>query len=187
VTQVDPTWIRPEPGWTCGECGFDFDASAPADAPDQLRAYGKRYQAPLTRGIRDEDLAAMLRSRPDGDGTWSALEYACHVRDALAMYDHRVAKILEEDRPSFRAMGRDEAAVTLAYNEQDPPTVGAELAAAADALATRLASVSDDEWSRIGLRDDFEMSVDWISRNARHEAHHHLLDIGRTLRAARGR
>jgi hypothetical protein len=186
LTQVDPTWIRPEAGWTCPECAFEFDAIEPTEAPDALRAYGRRYEAPLTRGLPGEDLTAVLRTRP-GANAWSALEYACHVRDALRVYDHRVDRMLQEDRPVFSAMHRDEAASKLDYNRQEPATVRDELAEAAEALATRLAGVTGDGWARVGVRDDFEMTVAWISRNALHEAQHHLLDVGRTLRAARGR
>ena len=53
-----------------------------ADAPDALRAFGKRYRIPLTRGLKGEDLDALLRAHPIED-TWSALEYACHVRDVI--------------------------------------------------------------------------------------------------------
>jgi hypothetical protein len=31
------------------------------------------------------------------------------------------------------------------------------------------------------------MSIDWMTRNVKHEIDHHLLDVGRTLREARGR
>ena len=129
----------------------------------------------------------MLRLRPAPDA-WSALEYACHVRDAFGVCDHRIAKTLAEDRPIFQAMDRDAAVVRFAYNEQDPVVVGAELAEAAEKLAQRVEAVPDDGWERVGVRDTgYEMSVAWIARNALHEASHHLLDIGRTLRAARGR
>jgi hypothetical protein len=82
-------------------------------------------------------------------------------------------------------MNRDQRAVDQAYNRQDPGVVGDELAARAAALAAELEAVPADGWSRIGVREDLDMSVDWMARNVVHEGQHHLLDIGRALRAAR--
>ncbi len=66
-------------GDRCDECGFDYEALAVADAVDELRRLGRRYRAPLTRFLADEDGDALVRAHPL-PGTWSALEYACHVR-----------------------------------------------------------------------------------------------------------
>jgi hypothetical protein len=129
----------------------------------------------------------VLRTRPSEEA-WSALEYACHVRDAMALVEYRIKRTLAEDRPVFTAMNRDEAVIKFAYNEQEPATVGRELAANAESLAACLDAVTDDGWVRVGVRDNgYEMSVAWLARNGLHEVTHHLLDIGRTLRGARGR
>jgi DinB superfamily len=184
MATVDPTWIRPEPGWTCPECGFAFDACDPTGTPGAVRAFGAKYRVPLARGLPGEDLDALLRIRPRS-GAWSALEYACHVRDAFAAYDHRIATVLAEDRPTFSRLDRDRVAVDSDYNAQRAANVVDALDANAGALADRLASVPADGWARIGVREDLEMSVEWMARNAVHEGSHHLLDIGRVLRAAR--
>ena len=186
MTTVDPGWIRPEPGWVCSECGFDFDALAIADAPGMVRSFGRRYRIPLTRGLRGEDLDVLVRTRPASAG-WSALEYACHVRDALALYDFRIGKVLAEDRPVLASMNRDEIAIDHDYNGEEPARVVEELAGAAEGLAVRLEGVPPDGWTRIGLRDGWEMSVDWMAHNAVHEGEHHLVDVARALRGARGR
>jgi hypothetical protein len=55
----------------------------------------------------------------------------------------------------------------------------------AEALAATLERVPDDGWDRIGIRRDEERSVLFTARRAVHEGSHHLLDIGRTLRAVR--
>ena len=185
-SSVHVSWDPPRPGWTCGECGFAYDGCDPATTPDQLRRFGSRYAVPLSRGLRDEDLDAVLRVRP-AEGVWSALEYACHVRDALQVYDHRIEKVLTEHRPSFRQMGRDSLAGELRYNEQDPAAVADELTAASTAIADRVAAVPEDGWERVGVREGEELSVAWMARNAVHEGEHHLLDIGRGLRQVRGR
>jgi DinB superfamily len=180
------TWVPPHPGWTCPECSFVFDDCAPESMPESVRGFVRRYRAPLTRGLPGEDLDALLRTRP-ADGSWSALEYACHARDVLRVSEYRIAKIGSEDRPRFQLADPDAGAVEGNYNGQDPAVVADELAAAAEALAARLESVPDDGWTRFGLRDNLELTVDFLGRNAIHEGTHHLLDVARTVRAARGR
>jgi DinB superfamily len=181
---ADGPWTRPEPGFVCPECGFAYDDCDPAGSAAAVRALPARYRVPMERSLPGEDLERLLRSRP-APGSWSALEYACHVRDSFALYEGRIRVTLAQDRPSFPRMNRDRRAVDQAYNRQDPGAVGDELAASAAALAAELEAVPADGWSRIGVREDLEMSVDWMARNVIHEGQHHLLDIGRALRAAR--
>jgi hypothetical protein len=186
VTVVDDGWVRPEPGWVCPECGFDFDACAPADMPDSVRGFARKFRAPLTRGLPGEDLDALLRTRTP-DGGWSALEYGCHVRDAFLLTAHRIAKAVDQDHPTFRVGDREAAVSERDYNGQDPTAVVDELAAAAEALATTLAAVPPDGWDRTGVAGQYVISVSWMGRNAIHEGTHHLLDIARAVRGARGR
>jgi hypothetical protein len=181
---AEPGWVYPAPGWVCSECGFDYDACAPATTPTALRGFGRRYRVPLVRGLPGEDLDVLLRMRPDPQ-TWSALEYACHTRDSFALYEHRTDVVLAEDRPLLPRMRRDEVVVERDYNSQNPAAVAEELAVAAEALAARLESVPPQAWVRVGVRDNLEMSIDWMGRNAVHEGTHHLVDVGRSLRAAR--
>jgi hypothetical protein len=84
-------------------------------------------------------------------------------------------------------MRRDEVVVERDYNSQNPAAVAEELTVAAEALAARLESVPPQAWVRVGVRDNLEMTIDWMARNVVHEGTHHLLDIGRSLRAARQR
>jgi hypothetical protein len=116
---------------------------------------------------------------------WSPLEYACHVRDVLSLYDERIARVVAEERPTLAAMRRDEVASERSYNTQPPSAVLDALAGNAEALAARLDGLGEDDWSRAGIRDGEELTVDWMARNVVHEGRHHLLDIGRGLRAAR--
>lgn len=183
---VSDGWDPPRPGWVCPQCGFDYDGCALAAVSESIRGLGRRYRAPLTRGMRDEDLDGLLRRRPE-PATWSALEYACHVRDALALYDWRIKRVLAADRPELPAMRRDEVALEQAYNSQNPEEVAGELEVAAGRLADRLAAIPEDGWDRTGVRDGEELSVGWMARNAVHEGNHHLLDVGRVLRHVRGR
>jgi hypothetical protein len=170
---------------SCPECGLDYKSMPVGEAIAAIRGLPRRYRAPLTRLLPGED-DSVLRARPAHE-TWSALEYAAHVRDVLGWYEGWVRQILAEDRPVLEGIGRDEAAVEYGYNEQDPVAVADELAARAEALAATLETVPDEAWDRIGLRGDEERSIATHARRAVHEGSHHLLDIGRGLRAVRDR
>lgn len=168
----------------CEECGFDYDALDPADAPAAIRSFAKRYRVPLTRFLRDEDGDALVRQRPAPE-VWSALEYAAHVRDVFANYERWIGQTLAEDGPALEGPGPDELAASGRYNEADPVAVADALAANAEALAATVEKVPEDGWGRVGLRRGEERSVRLSARRAVHEGSHHLLDIGRGLRAVR--
>ena len=168
----------------CGECGFDDEALDPADAPATIRSFAKRYRAPLTRFLRGEDGDALVRQRPAPE-VWSALEYAAHVRDVFESYDRWIRQILAEDRPVLEGPGPDELATQRRYNEDDPVAVADALAANAEQLAATVEAVPTEGWDRVGLRRDEERAVRLHARRAVHEGSHHLLDVGRGLRAVR--
>lgn len=168
----------------CEECGFDYDALDPVGVPAAVRTFAKRYRMPLTRFLRDEDGDALVRQRPSPE-VWSALEYAAHVRDVFESYDRRIRGILAEDRPVLEGFAPDDLAAERRYNEDDPVAVADALAANAERLAGTVEAVPADGWNRVGLRRDEERSVLLLARRAVHEGSHHLLDIGRGLRAVR--
>ena len=170
----------------CDECGFDYDGLEPADAPAALRGFAKRYRAPLSRFLPGEDGDSLLRERPAPD-TWSALEYAAHIRDVFENYHRWIGQILGEERPVLEGPGPDDLAVERRYNEDDPSAVAEALAANAEQLAALVETVPADDWDRVGLRGDEERSVQLHARRAVHEGSHHLLDIGRGMRAVRDR
>jgi len=148
-----------------------------------IRGFGRRYRAPLTRLLPGED-ESILRTRPAPE-TWSALEYAAHVRDVFERYAGWVGVMLAEDRPALEGPSPDEMVVARSYNTQSPTVVVEELVERAEALASTFESVPDDGWHRAGTRRGQEPSVEVLARRAVHEGSHHLLDIGRGLRTVR--
>lgn len=168
----------------CDECGFEYESLAAAEAPAAIAAFARRYRAPLTRFLPGEDGDALLRQRPD-PSTWSALEYAAHVRDVFARYDGWIQRCLEEDLPVLGGAPPDELAADGRYNEDDPVEVAQALATNAERLAATVAAVPEAGWDRTGRRRDEELTVLFMTRRVVHEGGHHLLDIGRVLRAAR--
>src|SRR5690348_7364704 len=98
----------------CPQCGFDYDTVDPELVPLTLAVLGRDFRLALF-GAADP----LIRQRPRSD-VWSALEYACHVRDLLLVQRDRLYVALVEDTPSFARMYRDERVVLARYNAQDP-------------------------------------------------------------------
>jgi len=160
------TWVLERP---CPECGYDASLLAPGQVADQLRAQAQQWPAVLARSD--------VRVRPD-DSTWSALEYAAHVRDVCRVYTERVGLMVSQDDPLYPNWDQDATAVADRYNEQDPTTVGGELVDAASALARSFDTVSPDGWQRPGRRSDGQgFTVASISLYFLHDVVHHYWDV----------
>ncbi|WP_313405070.1 DinB family protein [Aeromicrobium sp.] len=158
----DWTWVLER---SCEECGFEPGTVDVRGAGEDARAMVPRWESVLEReGVRE---------RPD-DGTWSPLEYACHVRDVLLIFAERLALMREHDGPEFPNWDQDAAAGD--YAAHDPAAVAAELGSAADAFAAEFAVVQD--WSRPGYRSNGSaFTTDSIVRYAMHDLVHHLHDV----------
>lgn len=92
----DWTWVLDR---TCTECRFDASACRAAGVPELIRENARTWRHLLGNG-------AVRAGRPDA-ATWSALEYACHVRDVYGRYHGRVALMLAEDDPLFPNWDQD--------------------------------------------------------------------------------
>jgi hypothetical protein len=131
-------------------------------------------------------LELTIRTRP-GPGIWSALEYACHVRDVFLAQRERVYLTLVEECPSFARMYRDERARLARYGAEEPNDVGRELKMAADMLAWAFEGLDGSQWQRrciYNFPHPQEHTVLWLGRHAVHEGEHHLRDIDAALRSA---
>ena len=167
----------------CEECGWDWDADVDAAA---IRSYGDRFGKPLSRFLPSDDPDVVLRTRPAPD-VWSALEYAAHTRDVFDFYAERIRRVLTEDRPQLAAGDAwDAIALERNYNGADPAEAAAQVAAAADACAALVDNLDAADWQRVGIGSaGDERTVMELARRAAHDAHHHLLDIGRVMRHVR--
>jgi len=117
------------------------------------------------------------RSEP---GTWSPLEYGCHVRDVLLVQREQVRAALIMRRPSCSAMGRDERVEGVWYAEQDHGDVARQLCDAALLFSNVLARLGSEEWERevvYNYPERSERSLRWIAVHTLHEVHHHVLDV----------
>jgi hypothetical protein len=170
----------------CLECGFDPADLRPRDMVVAIRSFGRRYRVPLTRALPDEDLDEIVRRSPAGGG-WSALEYAAHVAHIFRTFDDRVRCALDGRDPDEPVVDW-EACVAAAGPGLAREAVAADISDASDSLATTLGELNREEWRLPGVTGTGrEVPVVEVATIAVHEGSHHLLDVGRVLRAARGR
>jgi hypothetical protein len=163
----DWTWVLTQP---CPDCSYDAGAVGVDQVPERIHVNAAAWVAILADrpGVRD---------RPD-DHTWSALEYACHVRDVHSIFDGRVRSMLESDDPAFANWDQDATAVDQRYGEQDPIDVAEQLRNAAARVAARYGAVDGPAWDRTGRRSDGAVfTVASIARYHLHDIEHHLHDV----------
>ena len=162
----DWTWVLERP---CPECGLDTRAVPRGEVAARLRANAARWPDVLGR----PDVAR----RPD-PGTWSPLEYACHVRDVFRLYDERLVLMLTADDPLYPNWDQDESAVAERYGEQVPVEVSEALVVAGERLAARFEALTDAQWERPGRRSDGAVfTVESFARYLLHDPVHHLHDV----------
>lgn len=162
----DWTWVLERP---CPECGFEASRVTVDRLAEVVRDNATTWEAVLT--------LAEATVRPD-PATWSALEYACHVRDVHRIFDVRLGLMLDEIDPRFANWDQDEAAIAERYAEQDPATVAGDLLDAAGVVAARYESVPPDAWSRRGFRGDGSaFTVESLGRYHLHDIVHHAWDV----------
>ncbi len=162
----------------CSDCGFVLDDLPAPHVGAAVRDVAARFEALLGAGAGEE-----LRTRPD-PATWSALEYACHVRDVMLVQRDRVVRALVEDRPGFPPMYREQRVTLCRYADEAPGLVAQEMALAAGLLARLFDGLSADQLARrcvYGYPDRTEVDVGWVGRHTVHEGEHHLFDVQRIL------
>jgi hypothetical protein len=162
----DWTWVLRRP---CPECGLDTQSFPREAIPGMIRGNAAAWQEVLSGP--DE-----VRKRPRPE-KWSTLEYGCHVRDVLRLYDERLQMMLTQDDPLYPNWDQDVTAVAKRYGEQDPAAVAAELGQAAEAVAARFETVDGPGWERPGRRSDgASFTVGSFARYFIHDPVHHLYD-----------
>ena len=163
----DWTWVLRQP---CPECGLDTQSFGCEQVGTMIRANAAAWQRLLT-GPGD------IGQRPS-PGKWSALEYGCHVRDVLRLYDQRLTLMLTGDGPEFPNWDQDATAVADRYAEQDPAALARELAAAADVIAAHFDNLTPSQWRLTGSRSDgAHFTVESFARYFIHDPVHHLYDV----------
>lgn len=165
----DWTWVI---DGRCPECGFDGREVDFRSVPGLILANAAAWPSELHRGD--------VRERPD-EQTWSALEYAAHVRDVFRIFRERLALMLQEDGPAFPNWDQDATALEDRYGEQDPTVVARQIGAAAHELAMAFDDVTDAQLARTGFRSDgARFTIETLARYLVHDPVHHLHDVRST-------
>ena len=171
----------------CDSCRFVYaDVEAPA-IPVWLTAFGTQYAALLLPPSRSAAWFDILRTRPE-EGVWSALEYACHVRDVFLVQRDRLYIALVEDTPTFTPMYRDQRVTLACYNAQDPEEVATQLGTAARLIAQAFDVLDSAQLQRRCIYTfpaPTERSLLWVGQHAIHEGEHHFRDIERGIARVR--
>ena len=170
----DWTWVLQR---RCPECGFNTNGFPVEAVPGMIRANAASWRNVLAK--------PRARDRPD-PGTWSPLEYGCHVRDVFRRFDQRLELMLTQDDPLFPNWDQDATAVAARYADQDPAQVSDELRQAAQAIAASFTAVTGEAWQRTGRRSDgAAFTVTTFARYFMHDPVHHLWDVTKKNSAER--
>ena len=154
----------------CQDCGFFAGEFQVENTGAAVRDLARRWSVVLNR--------ADVAQRPNAT-TWSPLEYGCHVRDVLRIFDRRLALVIEEVDPRFENWDQDKTAIDDNYASQHASTVAADLLEAAAVLADRFDSVAGEQWHRRGIRSDgAEFTIRTFAQYLLHDPVHHLWDVG---------
>jgi hypothetical protein len=169
-----------DPMERCAQCGFVYEDVHPAEVPGILRARRADYGELLA----EPGIGPVVTARPAPD-IWSALEYACHVRDLLLVQRDRALLALVEDKPSFARMHRDERVALAGYHRQSIAEVLPQLQMAAELMAILCEGLSPAQLDRPCIYNfpaTTDRDVRWLGRHAVHEVTHHLWDIRAVLK-----
>ena len=162
----DWTWVLDK---RCDECGFEAAGFPREEVGAMVRENSAAWRELLAH--------PRVADRPSDD-RWSALEYACHVRDVFRLYDQRLVMMLEQDDPAYPNWDQDQAAIENDYGSEVPERVASEIEEAGAAVAARFDSVQDDQWMRTGTRSDgARFTVESFARYFVHDPIHHLNDV----------
>ena len=107
----------------------------------------------------------------------------------IALWSAALHKLLAEDQPVLSRPDpsiADEAAAAGGYNALDPTTTADELVANANRMARKVSTIHAGQWGRVIVFGDEEMTAIAVVRKVADEGAHHLVDIHRSLQAARG-
>jgi hypothetical protein len=173
---------RPPVDGHCDECGFDYDTGDLQGTVTLLIRQSAECSMALTKAAAGPD-ADVVRIRPEPE-VWSAIEYACHVRDVLEIQRLRIAQCLAEDRPVYAPMDRTRRAKELKYEEQDPMEVAAALMRFAREFGAAARVLTPPQLGKLGLYNypvRAPRSLGWIIRHTAHEIQHHRQDIIKIL------
>lgn len=169
---------RPPVDGLCQECGFNYDTGDLQGTVTTLIRQSAESSMALTKAAAGPDVN-VVRLRPEPE-VWSAIEYACHLRDVLETQRARIAQCLAEDRPVYAPMDRTGRLKALKYEQQDPMVVAADLMKNAKDFGAAARVLRPVELGKLGLYNypvRAPRPLGWLIRHTAHEIQHHRQDI----------
>lgn len=162
----------------CEQCGFNYDTGDLQGTVTLLIRQAADCAMALTKAAAGPDVS-VVRLRPEPE-VWSAIEYACHVRDVLEVQRLRIAQCLAEDRPVYAPMDRTGRVKQQKYEDQDPMEVAAALMRLAREFGAAARVLQPQQLGKLGLYNypvRAPRTLGWIIRHTAHEIQHHRHDI----------
>ncbi|HAB58897.1 MAG: hypothetical protein CL433_11135 [Acidimicrobiaceae bacterium] len=148
---------------TYPDCGLDAATKADVDLP---------------RALTD---VADLRRRPAA-GVWSPLEYACHTRDVISVFEERIRRTATTPGQQLGWWDHDAAVVDSQHNEQEPVLVAEAMAANARRFGRALADLAPAQWDAVAdRRPGAGFAIRGMARLVVHEMVHHHRDAEEQL------
>jgi hypothetical protein len=163
----------------CEQCGFVYDEHEAGAIAADLASVAPRCRTFLDPPHDDSRWDRALRTRPVPD-VWSALEYACHIRDVFLAQRERLFLTLVEDRPSFTPIYRDQRVGLAHYDLEEPVRLATEIEVAAKLIARAFAGLDASQWQRPCVYNypaPAERTLVWLGQHTVHEGEHHLADM----------
>lgn len=172
---MDPSQVsRDADGiFRCRECGFRY-------ALDRLEVARTCGAAVVEVRAAAEAIPTATRARRPSPSVWSPNAYCAHLGDAAELIEQRVRRIATENRPLLSGYDQGAAAEAGRFDEVDMDVSLARLDAAVTRFVDILTSLSETDWSRLGVHEEAgELRLGDIAQDMPHELTHHAGDLRR--------
>ncbi len=151
------------------------------ESRDRLVDVLGEYPARLHELISSADDDALTRAGPEG--SWGVVEVLCHLRDWEWIFGKRIARMIEEDDPSFETIDDSLWPIDRDYHAQNPSTVLEDFAEIRSDLVDALESLRISQWEQTGhLPRQGRVTVGWYAEHIANHDREHLQQIRRALR-----
>ena len=102
-------------------------------------------------------------TQPSHDGGWGMVEILPHMRDWEEINHRRIARILEEDRPTLESLDDSLWSIEHDYSSQDPHKTFEQFRDLRSALVAHVSDLDDEAWARGAvLEGTGEISLHWL-------------------------